>query len=484
MALRLRRGTDAERLLITPVEGELIYTTDTKLLYVGDGSTAGGTLVTGAGGGGSATLDGLTDTDVAGALDNQVLTWIAGNNKWEPTTIPGVGALSISDLSDVDLNGALVNAILRYDGVNWVTTSAESLVATIEGNLKINVVGNDSTIMVDGDNNTLTGDLTGNVLGNVTGNIFGNINGNVNADDGTNVLYNGTDGTDASFTGEVIGNITSTGISSFSGTVNFTGATINNLSVDLVSDLKGSVFGDDSSLLVDSVSGLIRGDVQSNSVQAGNIKLTTISSDNVLYLRTNAESNFFTISTEDTAGTVLITSNTQIGAPGDSVERTLRLFNSNTSAATLAISQIHNSDTGPGGSIGLLRSRGTKTVPTVVQIGDVLGSYATAGFNGALYRGAGGIRTVVAGTPESLRVPANVEIVTTNSSGNSEVKLTIKDSGETVFAGAAQLASYADASARDTAIPSPVAGMMVFITGTSKFQGNVDSTITGWVDIN
>jgi hypothetical protein len=236
--------------------------------------------------------------------------------------------------------------------------------------------------------------------------------------------------------------------------------------------------------LVDAVSGLIRGDVQSDSVQAGNIKLTTVSSDNVLYLRTNAESNFFTISTEDTAGTVLITSNTQIGAPGDSVERTLRLFNSNTSAATLAISQIHNSDTGPGGSIGLLRSRGTKTVPTVVQIGDVLGSYVTAGFNGALYRGAGGIRTVVAGTPESLRVPANVEIVTTNSSGNSEVKLTIKDSGETVFAGAAQLASYADASARDTAIPSPVAGMMVFITGTSKFQGNVDGTTVGWVDIN
>ena len=43
MALQIRRGTDAERLTITPAEGELIYTTDTKLLYVGDGSTAGGT---------------------------------------------------------------------------------------------------------------------------------------------------------------------------------------------------------------------------------------------------------------------------------------------------------------------------------------------------------------------------------------------------------------------------------------------------------
>ena len=47
MALKLRRGTNAERLTVTPEQGELIYTTDTKRLFVGDGSTAGGTVVTG-----------------------------------------------------------------------------------------------------------------------------------------------------------------------------------------------------------------------------------------------------------------------------------------------------------------------------------------------------------------------------------------------------------------------------------------------------
>ena len=47
MALRLRRGTDAERLLVTPLEGELVYTTDTKKIFVGDGTTIGGTLVAG-----------------------------------------------------------------------------------------------------------------------------------------------------------------------------------------------------------------------------------------------------------------------------------------------------------------------------------------------------------------------------------------------------------------------------------------------------
>ena len=42
MPLQLRRGTDAERLSVTPVVGEPVYTTDTKKLFVGDGSTAGG----------------------------------------------------------------------------------------------------------------------------------------------------------------------------------------------------------------------------------------------------------------------------------------------------------------------------------------------------------------------------------------------------------------------------------------------------------
>ena len=49
MALRLRRGTDAQRALITPLDGELVYTTDTKKLYVGDGTTAGGIAVDTAG---------------------------------------------------------------------------------------------------------------------------------------------------------------------------------------------------------------------------------------------------------------------------------------------------------------------------------------------------------------------------------------------------------------------------------------------------
>ena len=49
MSIQLRRGTNAERATITPVEGELIYTTDTKTLFVGDGDTQGGIQVSNVG---------------------------------------------------------------------------------------------------------------------------------------------------------------------------------------------------------------------------------------------------------------------------------------------------------------------------------------------------------------------------------------------------------------------------------------------------
>jgi hypothetical protein len=45
--IQIRRGVEAQRSLITPDAGELLFTTDAKQVYVGDGATAGGVLVTG-----------------------------------------------------------------------------------------------------------------------------------------------------------------------------------------------------------------------------------------------------------------------------------------------------------------------------------------------------------------------------------------------------------------------------------------------------
>jgi hypothetical protein len=47
--IRIKRGLESGRSGETPAQGELIYTTDNKKVYIGDGSTAGGIPVTGDG---------------------------------------------------------------------------------------------------------------------------------------------------------------------------------------------------------------------------------------------------------------------------------------------------------------------------------------------------------------------------------------------------------------------------------------------------
>lgn len=86
MPLRIRRGTNADRTTITPVQGEPIYTTDTKQLYIGDGTTAGGVQV---GGGGTLTVN-TQDFTASG-------TWTKpANALWVEVTMCGAGTNGIA----------------------------------------------------------------------------------------------------------------------------------------------------------------------------------------------------------------------------------------------------------------------------------------------------------------------------------------------------------------------------------------------------
>ena len=112
MTLRLRRGTDAQRLSITPAEGEAIYTTDTKKVYIGDGTTARGILVTGGGGGGGG---------LAAVVDD---------------TTPELGG-------DVDLAG--------FGVIGWgdIAITGDISARFIQSDFNGNIVADDSTIIVN-----------------------------------------------------------------------------------------------------------------------------------------------------------------------------------------------------------------------------------------------------------------------------------------------------------------------------------------------
>jgi len=109
MGLRLRRGTNANRLLFTPTEGELIYVTDyqtagVSALYVGDGVTLGGNPVD-------------TDTDTQLALNNFSITDLGDVNVGIDSTVPQDGDFLAynADAGDWDPRTPTMQALGDYN---------------------------------------------------------------------------------------------------------------------------------------------------------------------------------------------------------------------------------------------------------------------------------------------------------------------------------------------------------------------------------
>lgn len=192
MALRLRRGTEAERLSAPAfAEGELIYTTDTKKVYVGDGLTTGGKLV-------SAELSDDQNPSLSGDLNLNGNNIIGNGNININGAITATGTINLGDgvEDNVIVGGQIGSSLIPgadsiYDlgapSVNWKHLYAEG--ASINGEITVgsivtdgNIVRSDSTIIY----NAETGSLT---VGNITADIIdANFRGSVFADDSTPLL--------------------------------------------------------------------------------------------------------------------------------------------------------------------------------------------------------------------------------------------------------------------------------------------------------
>lgn len=144
MSLQIRRGTDSNRLSIIPKSGELLYTTDTKALYVGDGTTAGGTPVGGGGGGGGggslnavasgALTSGHTvivnadgTVSMAGGPDDVILE----NNNPALVSPFGYAANGPEAVYDADTNSVVV---AYPSAADWSSVSITVVVGTVSNN--------------------------------------------------------------------------------------------------------------------------------------------------------------------------------------------------------------------------------------------------------------------------------------------------------------------------------------------------------------
>ena len=378
MALQIRRGTDAERLALSganaPAIGELIYTTDTKKLYVGDGSTAGGNAV---------------DTTLAAQY----------------LSVPSNITPDAPNTRDIGTSSA-----------NWRTGFFQNVTTTHIDAVTINgdIVSGDSTVIVNVGSGVVTADVTGNLTGNVQGNLTGN----------------------------------STGIHT------------------------GTVKADDATVMIDGATKqLTNGVLDFNS--------------NVITLQSGTDINVGTNNSASGVGfTIYNTDHTQRNAlriyADDGNGTTFNSIESFTSKGSIASPLANTSDDSLFGYVHYGHD-GSQYVQS---------SFIVAGVDNALTNpvGAGAVPGVILlGTTPDNGVTVNSVVI--NSNGNLGVNVVnpvekLDVDGNAQLTGSLLLGRFEDATARDTAIPTPTAGMMVYITVTSKFQGNTDGTITGWVDLN
>jgi hypothetical protein len=239
MALQVRRGTNAERLGITPSEGELIYTTDTKQIYVGDGTTAGG----------NASIAGTIDSLLADSTPQLGGTLDLNNND-----ITGTGNINITGTISASGN------INLGDGVG-------SDILVIGGSIQGNLVPDAGATYDLGANNMYWKEAWISQL-NVDSQITAQrIQADIIADDST-VVFNSATGLIAAE--QVSGTFTGTTTGAHTGTMD--------------GDLTGSVFGDDSTVLLDGInktySGNIIGNTEISAATASEVELDIISLEN------------------------------------------------------------------------------------------------------------------------------------------------------------------------------------------------------------
>ena len=360
MAFQVRRGNTTERGTITPAEGEIIYDTLLKKLFVGDASTVGGNAV---------------DTTVTAVFAN-------------------IDADMTPDLHNTHDIGTSAKKWKEFHGVTFNDGTA-----TITGGVGAGFSSISSTNFVGNISGNVTGDTggihTGAVVGDVTGNVLGNVTGDITGD---------------------------------------------------VFDSSGTFKRVDKANPIISNSKISLNDNLIELLGAGNFKLD-IGRNN----------------SADGIGLTHYANNL-----GNTIAYEVFTAESTSSACN---------------AFEYNASRGSVATPLVLQANDLVFSHTGKGHDGTNSIDVGyiGFGIDSSGTIGTGTLPGKIFLTTTTDGGTSTHDATLDSKGTFAITGAMQLAVYADDAARDAAIASPAAGMTVFNTTGTKFQGY---TGAAWVNLN
>lgn len=409
MPLQIRRGTKTElELLPNPLaEGELVYVTDEEKLYIGSG--AANIAVTGYGNeqaqdaaaalfdNGTHDVITFTYNDVDNKIDTSVdLTGYADNISFNEVTTNVVPSAdntynlgsTLKKWDNLYLGGVLQlgGATVTYTGsyVNLPAGSTiggqniEQIIDSINGNLRINVIGADSSIIVNSETNTVNATVVG--------------------------------------------------------------------------DLTGSVFGESSTVIIDATD---------NSVHTSKL----LSDSTILTVGSVTSKTNLELYPDETQSIGSIKINARlVGSPG--------------------LAQL-------GPIIRFSSVQNTVASPTPLNLGDNLGSfqfggYINGGTNGEISADLAAIKGIIqdAGDTISNYARAKIQLFVANGDNPADAVTAEFTNKGVLSAPILKTGTYADATARDAAIPTPEVGMIIFLTSTGKFQGNTNGTTGGWSDLN
>jgi hypothetical protein len=213
------------------------------------------------------------------------------------------------------------------------------------------------------------------------------------------------------------------------------GQLVGSLTGSVTGDVKGSVFADDSTLLVDAISGIISGNVFNSSI------ITNTFTGSSVIINRDPPTNGIAIYSEA------------------SLEDDVDIFN---------IITAHDDAAASG--LTFTRSRGTIAAPTALTTDNPIFSLLFAGQSSTSIQPAVRLDIKLDGSVGSAIVPGKLAIATANSSGVMTDRLTIDSKGISTFAGMVTLPTYANETAANAAVTTPVNGMMYYDSGASKVK--------------
>ena len=401
------------------------------------------------------TTEDLADVSSTQATNGQALIYNSTSGVYEPGSIADAAldltSQSISELADVAVISISTNQVLKWTGATFANSNIafSELTGTPTTLSGYGITNAYTKAEVDAQISAPTGDLKGSVFGDDSALLVDGVNSKIVGPIDTN-------GGQARFSSLVsqYSDLASISPVTYHGMiihVHSEGAwygahagawyKIADVVGSLAGDIKGSVFADDSTTLVDAVNGKIVGNVESQITTTRSINLEKINAS-------------------DPEPQLSLKSETNTGGFGTSI---LRVWNNHTGTY--------------GQEITFNRSNGTYAAPTAVQSGDFSGSITIRAHDGSDYTTIGAMHVVtdrIGGTDD---IDSEINFLTRNGAYASTYGTMLKLGKGATVSGFVQFGSY---TTTERNALTPANGMVIYNTTVSKFQAYENSA---WIDI-